>query len=109
MFCTGVNIIKSPKKSDMYPGIKIKIDPKIKKRLRLFFSIFFLSKLERVKGIKLFSKKSLLLSESKKKPSKKVVKISINEIKKPISLKKIKKRLISKKGNKSMSKIIFNF
>ena len=103
------NIIKSPKRSDMYPGIKIKIDPKIKKRLRLFFSMLFLSKLERVKVIKPFSKKSFLLSESKKKPSKKVTKISINEIKKPNSIKKTIKRLISRKGNKSMSKIIFNF
>ena len=103
------NIIKSPKRSDMYPGIKIKIDPKIKKRLRLFFSILFLSKLERAKVIKLFSKKSFLFSESKKKPSKKVTKTSINDIKKPNLLKRTKKRVISRKGNKSMSKINFNF
>ena len=93
----------------MYPGIKIKIDPMIKKRLRLFFSMMFLSKLEKVMFIKLFSKKSFLLSESKKKPNENVTRISINEIKRPNLLKKTKKILISKKGNKSMSKIIFNF
>ena len=93
----------------MYPGIKIKIDPKIKKRFRLFFSMMLLLKLEREEVTKLFSKKCFLLSESKRKPSEKVTKISISEIKKPNLLKKTKKRLISRKGNKSMSKIIFNF
>ena len=69
----------------------------------------FLSKWKRLKFLKLFSKKSFLLNESKRKPSENVTRISISETKRPNLLKKIKKRLISKKGNKSMSKIIFNF
>ena len=85
------------------------MDPKIKKTLRLFFSKMFLSKWKRLKFLKLFSKKSFLFSDSKSKPSANVTRISINETKRPNLLKKIKKRLISKKGNKSMSKIIFNF
>jgi len=93
----------------MYPGIKRKMDPKIKKTVRLFFSITFLSKWKKLKFSKLFSKKSFLLSKSKRKPSENVTRISINETKRPNLLKKTKKRLISKKGNKSMSKIIFNF
>ena len=93
----------------MYPGIKRKMDPKIKKILRLFFSIMFLSKWKKLKFSKLFSKKSFLLSESKRKPSENVTRTSINETSSPNLLKKTIKRLISKKGNKSMSKIIFNF
>ena len=85
------------------------MDPKIKKTLRLFFSIMFLSKWEKLKFLKLFSKKNFLLCENKRKPNKNVTRISINETKRPNLLKKTKKRLISKKGNKSMSKIIFNF
>ena len=85
------------------------MDPKIKKTLRLFFSIMFLSKWKKLKFLKLFSKKSFLLIENKRKPNKNVTRISINETKSPNLLKKTKKRLISKKGNKSMSKIIFNF
>ena len=38
-----------------------------------------------------------------------VIKISINETINPNSLKKRKKRVISIKGNKTISKIIFNF
>ena len=103
------NINKSPNKSDIYPGIKRKMDAMMKKIFVLFFSIMFLSKPKKAKFLKLLSKKSFLLNDSKKKPSKNVTKTSINEIKKPILFKKIKKMVISKKGNKSMSKIIFNF
>ena len=109
LLCTNLNIINIPTISLIYPGIIRKIEPKTKKIKRLFFSIENLFICKKLTPLKLLSKKSFLFSENIKQPIMNVIKISINETINPNSLKKRKKRVISIKGNKTISKIIFNF